>query len=191
MRKYEITKEQIQHLSGAFGAPTSRLDECLKEWFPEAFEKPFSLNKWYKSKNHPKMLVYPTEENIEGHLYGYGFNNYGDFISITKESASNCLCNSTAKDYLKEATTEEVKEALIAEAKKIGYKNGNYKCLLITQCTNKVKDTFHFNHKENMLFHGASPNEANNVVFRNGKWAEIIETISREEAEKLLNKKII
>jgi hypothetical protein len=29
------------------------------------------------------------------------------------------------------------------------------------------------------------------MVFQEGKWATIIETISREEAEKLLNKKIV
>lgn len=52
------------------------------------------------------MLIYPTHENKEGHLFGYGFNNFGDFISITKEANSNCLCNSIDKYYLVEATNE-------------------------------------------------------------------------------------
>src|SRR6478736_4166053 len=92
----KITKFQIQELDKG--------NTTVRVLFPDVFEKPFSLNKWYKSKNHPLMLIYPTDETKEGHLFGYGFNNYGSFISIPKEANSNCLCNSTGKHYLKEAT---------------------------------------------------------------------------------------
>jgi hypothetical protein len=79
-------------------------ETTVRELFPSVFS--FELNKYYKSKTHPKMLIYPTHENKEGHLFGYGFNNFGDFISITKEANSNCLCNSIDKYYLVEATNE-------------------------------------------------------------------------------------
>lgn len=66
----------------------------------------------------------------------------------------------------KPATEEEFGKLLIKQAERIGYKGEiNYK----------------FNNLANR----------DCVIFNNGKWAEIIETITKADAEKLLNKIII
>lgn len=70
------------------------------------------------------------------------------------------------------ATDKEVSEALISEAKRRGYKNGNYKCLSNYFPTiEKVKDVFFI--RDGCLFAGLTENC--NIIFRYGVWAEIIE----------------
>ncbi len=181
--QYKITKEQILNLNKYGNIFTSN---SLKDMFPEAFKTELEVGKWYKTPYCGGALFCVTDlDNIKnGHISGYGTEVRYGWQGLKKDYWY------LDKGYT-EATPEEVKEALIAEAKKRGYKDRNYKCLVIPECTNKVKDNFHYNRKYNQLFHGESENTANNVVFSEGKWATIIETISREEAEKLLNKKII
>lgn len=74
-------------------------------------------------------------------------------------------------------------EFLKKEAKRRGYKNGNYKCLYSS--TMEVEDKY-FLDEENCFWHGVDGNA--NLVFENGQWAEIIDDkteLTFEEYQKL------
>lgn len=170
MKKFEITKEQIIELS-----IQNNIEIKLKNWFPDAFKTNFTG--WAKDVHeiNEDWIAY-----YENDILKYGINANGDWF----ESKSNSYYNECESN--REATEEEVKTALINEAKKRGF---------VTWCTwNSSVFTaftgysFYYNFKHNSLtLQGAT-------IFKNGIWKivdDIVETITKEDAEKLLNKKII
>jgi len=172
MEKFEITKEQVLTI---YDATSVNNQDELKQWFPEAFKIELEVGKWYESSNF--LIMYKGNNKCISIHKASG--NYKDDDFHTDWMHTDC-------NYIK-ATEQEVKTALINEAKKRGYKNGNYECLDTPIFTEKdVLDNYFL--EENTLWHGRKG--CANVVFQNGKWAIIIETITKEEAEKLLNKKI-
>lgn len=143
----QITEKQKQQL---IDLNDSRVNEIL--------ELVLEDNTWY---------IYETKSiqfNIKnGH--GYGYSNSQGWVDKC-EWLRYPNCNGLAK----KATKQEVEEALIKEAKRRGYKNGNYKCL--SSRTIKVVDRYFFD-KDNRLWHGVKG--VANLVFINGQWAEIID----------------
>lgn len=135
------------------------------------------FGKWYKYNDSNIIFNFRGKYSTANNSGAYGFGNNGNWYE-------NLGVDSNSE--FTELTKEEVSKALIIEAKKRGYKNGNYKCLSNSKTYNISCDLFGF--EDNTLYHGI---DLRNIVFSNGKWAEIIETITKEEAEKLLNKKII
>lgn len=145
-------------------AKSCRNYEDLRKWFPEAFKTKFTG--WAKDiyEFNKEWIAY-----YENDILRYGINASGEWfeaksISNYKECDSNRL-----------ATEQEVKTTLINEAKKRGYHNN---------CTNTQASYVYDIDYNYMFFDGIK-------VFNKGKWAKIIETITKKEAEKLLNKKII
>lgn len=174
--KFEITEEQIKELSERFGSDNqtklrSELTNQLKQWFPEVFEPKTG---WFKTKTegNESYLMY-----FENGLSKYGFNGIGRFI----DNACSRICND---EY--PATDEEVLKALTNEAIKRGFLKGVYVKPLWGRLNYWELDTnrFVFNSETNNLHLGL-------CVFNNGKWAEIIKTYTKEQAEKMLNAKII
>ena len=97
--------------------------------------------------------------------------------------------------FFPEATEEEVFEALKNEAIKRGFNkigvhfkgvNGHD---LISDIDIDFWNKNCYSSNENKF--NISVCESGGVIYRQGKWATIIETITKKEAEKLLNKKII
>jgi len=159
----------------------------LKEVFPEVFEVEFKIGIWYKSKTHPKMLVFPITEDENGHLFGFGFDNYGTYQKIDNDSQSNCMCNSSAKYYLIPATPQEIQEALEKEAVSRGYRDGIIiKPLWETPLYswNVYENQIRFEEKSNAFYFGC-------CIFKGGIWAQTIPTITKQEAEERLGMKII
>lgn len=182
----KLKKKQQQFIKEAYRSS----DVCqgwkdkIKENFPKLFtETELEVGKWYKNAFYNTLLCYTGES------YGYGFfegkwNSDGDWGSL-----------STFKSNTVEATKEEVEQALIIEAKKRGFKEGV-----------KIKSLFHhdnptieiFNERgyefvssQNKLYIHGGKQSLMPVVFYQGEWAEIIETITKAEAEKELGKVII
>ncbi len=129
---------------------------------PELFE---SKSGWYKDKKFEdkKWLFYKDFENNKS----YGFDAYGNWVfnkTVLKVDFNN--------EYL--ATEEEVKEALINEAKKRGFKNGVKFYSVLFPTTDKVigesNDKMNWQLNRNVLYMCSY----NGAVFNNGKWAEII-----------------
>ena len=179
MKKYALTQEQINQL-----AEKKHAKELLKEFLPEAFENKLEVGKWYKSKyNKTKILFFTKKETCSSDT-GYGFN----YLGIYKEKNFNLLGCATYEFEL--ATEEEVKEALINEAIKRGFKNvGELSLKLVSGEMFKKGSFVTANNKfiyisvENRLYLDGVE------IFYNGKWAEIvIEDIpTQEEIDRVIN----
>lgn len=169
MKTFELTQEQINQL-----AEKKHAKELLQEFIPEAFTK-LQINKWYK-RRHKKALFYVINlPNDECHLIKvYGFDNGGDWMH--HESPQTYPDNEVI------ATEEEVREALINEAKKRGYKKG-VKCKfgIIEDIRTIETNIFDWNGK--YLFVRCINGNAD-IIFKNGKWAEIIEEPKETEPTK-------
>lgn len=174
----KITKKQIIALDKG--------ETTVRELFPEVFETKLQIGKWYKSENH--LICF--EEKVNDIYYYYGFYNK-TWYDNTGKIKDNYITNKNLLNSLLPATEEEVKDALVKEAIKRGFKEGalikktginSYFKFKFEQI--KQKD-FKYFPKLNIL------DSQNGHIFENGKWAEIVETITKEEAEKQLGKVII
>jgi hypothetical protein len=164
----EITKEQVLELYN------SSNNGLLKKWFPEAFG--LEVGKWYKYNDSNIIFNFQGKYSTAYKSGAYGFANDGNWYeNLGVDSNSEFM----------EPYNEEVMSILIKEAKKRGYKNGNYKCLSEVK-THDVQDFFTY--ENNVIYQGIG---LRNIVYIEGKWADVIETISKEEAERILNKKIL
>ena len=173
MKKYELTQEQVEELS-----KTNHGKRNLKKWLPEAFETKLEVGKWYILRNKAFNWLMCYTEN----RYGcYGFNS--------ENSYSNEYVMYGYNDW-KLATEEEVKEALINEAIKRGFKNVGELSLKIVSGEMFKKgsfvtanNNFRYISVENMLYLDGVE------IFYKGKWAEIvIEDIpTQEEIDRVIN----
>lgn len=180
--EFVITKEQI--ISVCMDCDFDGRGK-LKEWFPDAFkeDKRGEIGKWNKSYNG--CLVFFINNSV-----GYGFDALGGWM---KEQGGFNLND----DHFKWAVCEdsEVTEALKAEAGK-RYKNKDAIKCLANDFLNQI-DTVNFDSPKdcfvsrNEFWIPINAGNQNACVFKDGNWAEIIPTISKEDAEKELNKKII
>ena len=176
MKTFELTQEQINQL-----AEKKHAKELLQQFIPEAFETKLEVGKWYKLKSHPKILA----------LYDC-FKHYRPYVYIFNEK---CDYEYRVEFSLFElpnrwqlATEEEVSEALINEAKKRGYKEG-VRCQfgLIKEIRTIETNDFEFKLEYNTLCIKRKSGNAD-IIFKNGKWAEIIEELepTKEEINRVL-----
>jgi hypothetical protein len=170
----EITKEQVLDIYGTTG--NLYLHSKLEKWFPDAFKVNNKINKPYKTNSGIlKYFISKTE------AYGFDadgeWSNYSEYYRLDDEGHNKW----------QEATTEEWESVLIAEAKKRGYNNGNYECLYMPHLTEETDGKMFFEDGELLIGFGSK----SNMIFKDGVWAEIIKTFSKEQAEKLLGGKII
>ena len=172
MKKYELTQEQINQL-----AEKKHAKELLKEFIPEAFENELEVGKWYISEYY---LVY--------YLGNYKCNCIELSDSKWFENVYHSL-SGHLKNY-RLATEEEVREAIINEAIKRGFKNVGELSLKIVSGEMFKKGSFE---TANNKFRYISVENRLNLdgveIFYNGKWAEIvIEDIpTQEEIDRVIN----
>ena len=167
---FEITKETI-------------IKYKMKDEFPEVFKKE-EQNGWYKDNTEPKWLGF-----FENDCLIYGFDTEGDYFNKIHIKGVTDSTNDV------KATEQEVFEALKNEAVKRGFKEGVY----ITPMYSDGKDYFpdeniinkplNFHLKVSIL--EVDGGDDRYRIFVNGKWATILKTKTKEEAEKLLGVKII
>jgi len=138
---------------------------------------------WYKDKNEENKvwLIYKDFENN----IMYGFDANGDWYY-----AKFILEVNIENEYL--ASEEEVKEALIKEAKKRGFKEGiKFKSVKRVlhggEITKSIEKTFirpifvHYpSHNETSVL-----NNGTDAIFYNGNWAEIISNPIEEKIKNL------
>lgn len=120
-------------------------------------KKELEVGKWYK-----------TEKSLFNHQDGY--DSYGFFNKKWKSGDWKTYLDDFAFVTPVEATEYEVKSALVEEAKKRGYKDGDIIRSLFSGMPNTIRgNEYDYSPSENILAING------NWVFRNGKWAEIIE----------------
>ena len=163
MKTFELTQEQINQL-----AEKKHAKKLLQKFIPEAFKTKLEVGRWYKLKDNPKILA--LYDCFKHHRpYAYIFNEKGDYEYRVEFSLFEL------PTYWELATEEEISEFLIKEAKKRGYKEG-VKCKfgIIEEIRTIETNDFVFKLEYNTL--GIKLKNGNaDVIFRSGKWAEIIE----------------
>tara|TARA_R110000851_G_scaffold315015_1_gene477269 strand:- start:28 stop:540 length:513 start_codon:yes stop_codon:yes gene_type:complete len=156
-------------------------DNACSEWktkiekeFPKLFKHALVVGEWYKTDGFLQIF-----SGKFGNGSTYGFRRDGVY------SAS--MGFHKFETHIP-ATDEEVEQALIKEAKKRGFDKGVVADL--TFCGHRVSDAKI--REESYSYNGRWLSIDNYIIFQEGKWAEIVtETITKEEAEKELGKKII
>lgn len=147
---------------------------------------------WYKSLDYPKWMLCVT--NIifhEKRVKGYGFGADGNWMG----NAQNDSWEFNEFDKCVEMSELEVFECLKSECVKRNIVEGNFIKELFKNNAGTTKygfklnqvsnEDFKYNSKNNVLFIG------NLLVFDDGIWAEAFETITIQEAQEQLKKKII
>jgi len=163
MKNYEITEEQIKELAKG--------NAKVKKWYPEVFETTLEVGRWYKNEDYGN-LVFMTDKfkeqdfNSEFTTFAKG---YGFKFSYEKEWYEDLHFSDSRKFTL--ATDTEVLEALKNEFKKQNPNVTIYQFFFIK------------NELTGWLGDGKSTK-----LFKNGIWTKFH---TKEEAEKMLNAKII
>ena len=177
-----MKESRKEFIKKAHSAACSEWKENIEKEFPKLFkEDALVVGKWYKRKEDLN-LWFLTHINNEC-SFGYGFDYSGYWAD-----------ESTGFNYsleLNRATDKEVEEALIKEANNISYKNVKINNLesignvLLNHHSCISSDCYYYNVSENALWF------MGRLIFWNGKWATIVETITKEQAEKELGKTIL
>jgi len=171
--KFEITKEQVLELH-RHGHDLTRTQ--LEGVFPEVFKKPFTG--WAKDTCCCNKLWITYFENG---LMKYGIDSRGYWF--IKE---NPVFEFSESDTHKEATPQEVEDALIGEAKKRGFVNGAFFNDLHYKSFSGKVDIVRWEEDSQDLRSGGY------CIFHNGIWATIIQPkkMTQSEIEKELGYKI-
>ena len=186
-----MKESRKEFIKKAHSSACSEWKTNIEAEFPKLFKKDdLVVGKWYKEET-TNFLVFIKDLKHSSYA-GYGFNTRGDW----KDSLGRIGLQHIP------ATDEEVKKALIKEAKKRGFKEGVRIKSIWMSGTAKLfygelcfDGEFELCYKNNggMLY----------TLFNNGVWATIVEeTITKEEAKvitdkiealknELLNKKIL
>jgi hypothetical protein len=170
----------------AHEAACSQWKKNIEEEFPELFKQDaLVVGDWYITKevNDFKWRsdVFPIDRIIGQKVWSYNNLSFEDGKDGYFDNHSRFL------ELHRKATDKEVEEALIKEAKKIGFKEGVH-FIDVVDGELEVVDGDGYKYYPNTDILTLNSDH----IYRNGKWAEIItETITKEQAEKELGKTII
>lgn len=175
---YQITKEQIL----VTHASTSIFNQGeIEKWFPSVFKedkKELVIGKWYisefvdKKGYRSKFLAFI--ENVKEEK-NYGFDFFGEW-------KTNMFFENKTKT-LREATPQEIQQALENEWKRLGGGVGVYFKTPVNEfpCIDNGIYTF----QDNKLYSNGT------CVFNDGKFASIVPQYTKQEVEEKLNCKIV
>lgn len=172
--KTEVRNEFILE---AHKSACSEWKSKIEKECPELFKTKLEVGKWYKWIDGENVLLWNITEIKNKTIYSYGFYNedwIDNKITYSKKYYQEACEN------LKPATEEEVKEALIKEAKKRGLKDG---VILKKECINQNAHSvgkpikgFYFDFNSNTI---DSENSCG-WIFKDGKWATISNPIEEK-----------
>lgn len=169
----KLTKKQQEFIKQTHNNVCIDWKEKIKEHFPKLFEDEFKVGDCVRilgSSNGKALAIYNGTQNMTGFNYSGEWSNYiGGAVKMEK------------------AKPEEVESRLIEEAKRRGVWNVPIIQPMneIPQRESKGKSNEGYVSDSDQLF------SQYGIVYWDGKWAEILKTITKEEAEKELNCKII
>ena len=172
MENYTITKEQVLKLANkAEQGCTNVIKSDLKNWFSDAFKTELEVGRWYKENDYPMHIFFITAIK-DNRYYYYGFRVDGKY-EIDEWYSFDDIGSQNGFEL---ATKEEVSEALIAEAKKRGYKGG-IKLSPLEYCSNAIEtekeDVYSYIPK--VSHYVGNRLQLNGTgIYQDGNWAEII-----------------
>jgi len=171
-----MKESRKQFIKDGHAAACSEWKAKIEKEFPKLFkETEYKKNDW----------VFMGDVTMELSKI-YDFDNAGDPRVYRIDGIKNVWYLS---DVVRPATDKEVKEALIKEAKKRGFKKGvKVVSPYNSDHTRVIASSFRFE-RGSLVF--TCESGWRTYLFVDGKWATIIETITKEEAEKQLGKTII
>ena len=165
-----MKKSRKEFIKKAHSAACSDWKTNIEKEFPKLFkEDALVVGKWYKSEGC--LFNYQKQSNVYGFFTDGSWMN-GDWIWYGANARL--------------ATDKEVEEELIKEAKRRGFKEGvKFKSVSSGNNIERVYGGFRYFSNQNQFCSGGGS------VFIGGKWATIVETITKEQAEKELGKTIL
>jgi len=190
-RKFAITERQIKELYELTGFE-SNVNNKLRQFFPEVVKDnkvELEVGKWYKSESCGGSLFFATEFSPDKkNAKGYGFEKCEWYNNFSKDAFYwSCQKNIVL------ATPEEVTEALTKEAVKRGFVSGCY--WIEPSNVFMASDKKRLAEGKIKLYthdcNGLCFSESHSLIFKDGVWGTVIETITKEDAEKELGKKIL
>lgn len=156
----ELTEKQLEQIIDAFQSTTNTTEFKAVLKIKGLIKEELEVGKWYKYSDSEGFLFCITNVQNDG-VEVYGFNSWGNWIDE----------GSYYSEYLIPATDKEVKDALIKEAKKRGFKEG-VKFKSIVSGNIRKFTGFYFGSDEDECW---LSNDTVGCIFKKGKWAEIIE----------------
>ena len=173
-----MKESRKEFIKKAHSAACSDWKTNIEKEFPKLFKKE-EINGWYKTKKVKGWCVF-----LENGIIRYGFGSFGSWFE-----GQNHTYELHKHDY--KATDKEVEQALIKEAKNRGFKQGvRIKSKwLDAPSEKKLIGNFIFDNEFELCCRAS--NGSLWTIFQDGEWATIVETITKEQAEKELGKTIL
>ena len=170
----ESRKEFIKDLHSVVG---NVWKTTIEKEFPKLFkEDPLEAGKWYKSEIATFKVTSVAPLRSYGIYSGKWAND--NFTEVTTR--------------IRPATGKEVKKALIKEAKRLGVKTGaKVKCLMSSQIATVQEMKFTISEHSSDFWVKQEENGVWCLLNEEGAWATVVETITKEQAEKELGKTIL
>ena len=182
-----MKESRKEFIKKAHSAACSDWKTNIEKEFPKLFKgDALVVGKWYNG--YENYLIYIT--NIRQEFSYKKISYYG--LSWEQKWKCDYIANIDIENSLKPATDKEVEEALIKEAKRRGFKKGVR--------VDKVNLSDDYNPNNELKEDTINTNEllshgylwvSSILIYDNGKWAEIVDTITKEQAEKELGKTIL
>ena len=174
----------LEFVKEAHKAACNDWKKRIEEHVPELAEPEIEVGKWYKGNFYNSDTLICIEEiernvNFKGSI---SQKHYGFINGFWREKAS--WSNTSWSKDLIPATEKEVETALIAEAQRRGFKEGNYKGLESLYVDSKFTG-WCYQSSLNKLY-SADEGDGGDVIFHNGKWAEIIENPIPNKLQELI-----
>ena len=164
-----MTTKQEQFIKDAYNerldfSVCSDVKRQIKKNFPELFKDRLEIGKWYKQGS--KCVIYITKKMEDEDWYeSYGLNIFGDWMTMNGQFIDDGM--------LMPATNQEVEKALIKEAKK-RYKVP-CKVKYLDGSSNDSLVGYNLDFVNGKLCSTLVNGKNSDVLFQDGKWAEIIE----------------
>lgn len=151
--KHKISESDIKKVATG--------EKDIRDIFPSVFEEKFTG--WAKDNRYPNWLGYYDNEKLL-----YGFDSQGSWFDYKGHI-------STDKTHEIPATPEQVESALIEEAKRRGFKEGVKIKAVDRDGVVDIIDFYDSEHIDYEIDYHNSLNYGNKTIYKEGKWAEIIE----------------
>jgi|GEM_PF-7025142 len=186
-----MKKSRIEFIKQAHEAACIKWRLKIKAEFPKIFEDDFKVGDWVKGNLEEED---PQIGRVMGVTKMY-LKVHGNYLNSSSPSKIENWGFSVVK-----ATKEEIESHLIAEANKRGFKVGTFFKNMGSGFKQELTQLDHYySPKYDGLCSGCTNEkdweregyESNAFIYKEGKWAEIINSISKKEAEQKLGLKII